>query len=669
MTIQWSSEREFINRQPIDGLSIDLKDEFRQLMEACPSVLPATFDDAVEWIVQQGDDTSVLEQRMNAVSNELELADFPESVNLLMALACAEALAKTPSLQTWQNVRKLKSHSWQLEQCLSDAMMFCAEGKTNTKDSYIKLAKEVFEALDSFQLASQFERHNKEREQFREAWYEKTEKLEEIWWGLRWYNSMNYEEEFPCFKVLEALDFDEFIATVSQSKKPYLVDVALLAVGTYRKFSLWQKLAASASSAFAEDGKWNNEAVMMPLLLVMARDALMQASRHISHFNASDDEVANVKQEITTLTKAVVRILSERQDAMPLFARWSTWLMRQLLMQETKDQNDVRSSAFVDAALIEEIGQKLQDETVIPESPADAPAWEAWCYRCVLASHAHSGFITVPDCKSFLDEWEISFDDWVGEQGKQLRERASLIVTMTKEITSNAAHCLAYPIAVSESPVDTWIKLWDVTQPLREIVEFGDADVFGSQARGEAGELLLLVFCIGLAILDQRVNQCSDCNSLQARMLAKLHKVLTFAVQEMCEIDDTLNREQWLKAMQHLAMRRLIWEDRTTKAETVGRFSVFLPTDKPTFSDYLSAAKNDVMELLAILQMTQLNESDHKIVRDKLDAASINLTEVIKTANRLNTISTRKYPINEAQLQKIQKTYIRGGKDSFVTRQ
>lgn len=124
MTIQWPSEREFINRQPIDGLSIDLKDEFRQLMEACPSGLPATFDDGVEWIILQGDDTSVLEQRMNAISNKLELADFPESVNLLMALACAEALAKTPSLQTWQNVRKLKSHSWQLEHWLSDAMMF-----------------------------------------------------------------------------------------------------------------------------------------------------------------------------------------------------------------------------------------------------------------------------------------------------------------------------------------------------------------------------------------------------------------------------------------------------------------------------------------------------------------------------------------------------------------
>jgi hypothetical protein len=656
MTIQWPSEREFINRQPIDGLSIDLKDEFCQIMEACPSSLPITFDEAVEWIAQQGDDTSVFEQRMNAISNELELADFPESVNLLMALACAEALAKTPSLQTWQNVRKLKSHSWQLEQWLSDAMIFCAEGKSDTKDAYIKLAKEVFEALDNFQLTSQFERHNKEREQFREAWNESSEKLDEIWWNLRGWEEMNYEEEYPLFKILGILDSKGFIDVVAKSKSPFLVKSIFLAVGVYNYFSLWQKLAASSPSAFDDDGKWNNESLMIPLLLVIAHIELMQAGRHIPHFNASEVEVEKVKQEITNLTEAVVATLSERQDALPLFARWSTWLMRQLLMQETKDQNDVRSSAFVEAALIEEIGRKLQNKKVISESPADTPAWEAWCYRCVLASHAHSGFITIPDCKSFLDEWEISFDDWSSEQGKLLRERASLILTTNKEIPGDAAHSLAYPIAVSESPVDAWIKLWDVTQPLREIVEFGDADdseMDKYKGSSEAGELLWLVFCMGLAILDQRVSQCTESNSPQARLQAKLYEALALAVWEMREIDYFLSREKWMQAVQHLAVRRLIWEDRGDN-----KVKVFLSEDNPTFNDYLSAAKNDVMELLTVLQMAQINESDHLIVRDKLDAASINLTEVIKTAKRLNTISTRKYPINEAQLQEIQKTYM-----------
>ena len=650
MTIQWPSEREFINRQPIDGLSIDLKDEFRQLMEACPSGLPATFDDGVEWITLQGDDTSVLEQRMNAISNQLELADFPESVNLLMALACAEALAKTPSLQTWQNVRKLKSHSWQLEHWLSDAMIFCAEDEINTNDAYIKLIKEVFEALDIFQLKSQYDLQNKEREQFLNAWDENTDKLEEIWWGLRSRSEMNYREEFPLFQVLEKLDFSEFLAVVSQSKNPYLVDSVFFAVGGSSKFTLWKKLAISVDSAFTDDGTWNNS-VAMPLLLVTARIQLLQAGSRIPHLNASDTEINNIKQEIFNLAKNVIKTLSDRQDAMPLFARWSTWLMRQLLVQETKDQNDVRSSAFVDAALVEEIGRNLQNKNIITKAPADAPAWEAWCYRCVLASHAHSKFINPPDCKIFIDEWKIKLDEWSGKRGRQLRERASLIMTMTKVIPGDAAHLLAYPITTSKSPIDDWIKLWNNTQFLREIVEFGDTDDSESnkyKGSTEASKLLWLVFCIGLAILDQLVGQRSESDPSQQRLLAKLHEALALAVREMREIDYFLSREQWLQAWQHLAVRRVLWEDKGQQAEQNGGTSIFLFTDIPTFSDYLSAAKNDAIELLAILQMTLLNEVSPKIVIDKLHAAAINLDEAIATAERLNTIDPRRYPIEKS---------------------
>lgn len=656
MTIQWPYERESANRQLFDVRSIDHEDGLRRFMEACPSGLPAAFDKAVEWIAQQGDDTSELERRMSDVSDEFELAEFPENVNLLMVWSCAETLAQSPSLQTWQNIRKLKSNSWPLDNWLSNAMMICAEEKTSKKDAYIKLAKEVFEALDDFRLKSQFDRYNKEREQVRDAWEENCEKLDEIWWGLRQCgNSMNYTEEFPLFQVLEALDFTEFLAVVSQSKNPYLVDSVFSAVGAFRKFSLWEKLVVSAPPAFVGDGTWTTS-VTIPLLLVMARDQLLQAGRHIPPFDASGIEVKKVKQEIADLTEAVVATLATREDALPLFARWSTWLMRQLLMQGRKDTNNVRSSDFVDAALIEAIGVNLQGKVISSSPPSDAPAWEAWCYRAVLASYATNGFTAVPDCKSFLDEWAINLDDWTGQRGKQLRERASLILTMTKGIPGDAAHSLAYPIAMSNSPVDSWMGLWNVTQPLREIVEFCDANAHGSdayQSRSEAGRLLLLVFCMGLAILDQRVSQCLAGDSPQARELAKLHEALALAVREMREIDDTLNRDQWRQAVRHLAVRRLIWEDKGQQIEKSEKMSVFLPADKPTFNDYLIAAKNDVMELLAILQMTLLNESDRQIVQDKLHEASIDLSKVIATAKQLNVISARKYPIDEAQLSSL----------------
>ncbi len=655
MTIQWPTERERSNAQLSEGHSLDPKDELHRLMHASASGLPAAFHQAVEWIAQQGEDTAELKQRMSTLGSVPHFAEFPEVVNFLMAWVCAETLGESPSLKTWQNVRKLKSHSWHLEHWLSAAMLVCAEEESNFKDAYTKLAKEVFESLDGLRLISQFDRYNKEREQYRAAWDEDCAKLEEIWWGLRHWNETNYEEEFPLFDVLGSLDPVGFIDVVSQSRNPYLVSSALFAGGAFREFSIWEKFAITAPSAFAADGTWNGS-VTMPLLLVMARNQLSQDGWHIPGFDASDTQVEKVKQEIAKLTEAVITPLANRQDALPLFARWSTWLMRQLLTRGVKDAANVRSSAFVDAALIEAIGRKLQGRTLSPETSSDAPAWEKWCYKCVLASHANSGFIAVPTPDSFLEEWAITLDDWTAERGRQLREHASTIVTITQGIPGDAAHCLAYPIAMSGSPVDAWMGLWNATQTLREIVEFGDADALGSdeyEARAEAGKLLFLVFCIGLAILDQRASQCIAGNSSQARDLARLHEALALAVREMREIDDTLNMEKWLQAVQHLAVRRLIWEDRGDQVGEDGRFPVFLHEDKPMFKDYLSAAKNDVMELLAILHSTLLNESNRQIIFDKLQDASIDLSNVVATARRLNEVSARRYPIDEEQLRSL----------------
>ncbi len=559
MTMQWPSEREAANRQSFANASFKTEQDFRLLLDACTEVLPATFDQAVDWVVQQGGEVTELEQRMTAVCIQANLQDFPDSKNLLMTWTCATALAQSPSMQTWEKVKKLKYHSGQLEQWLALAMMVLAERNSDARKAYIDLAKEAFCALDSFKLVSLSNRNNQERTGAWAYWDECGNKLDEIWWGLRiWRDILNYQEEFPLFQVLNKLDSDKFFHVVTQSVNPYLVHSLLLAtgvVGFFPIFTEWGKITAAAPSAFEADGTWNGS-VLTPLLLVEAHDQLLQIGRNISRFNTLDADVERVKQEIASVVEAVVSILATRQDALPLFARWSTWLMRQLLSHSQKDINDVRSAAFVDEALIEAIGRKIKVQSVIRVSPIDAPAWEAWCYRCVLASHANSGFIDPPDSTDFLAEWSISPDEWAGEKGQRLRERASLIVTMNKEMPGMAASSLAYPIVRSESPTEAWIGMWNATHALREIVEFGDADASDDEynSRSEAGKLLLLVFRIGLAILDQRVAQCSSSNSPEARSQAKLHEALASAVREMREIDDTLNRDEWLTAVRHLGV-------------------------------------------------------------------------------------------------------------------
>lgn len=659
MKIQWPSERKAANQQPIANASFKTEQDFRQLLNACPEGLPPTFDEAVVWVAQQGGEVTELEQRMTEICNQIDLHEFPDCTNLLMTWTCATALAQSPSLQTWEKVKKFNYNSWQLTHWLAYAMMVRAEGNTDARKAYIALATEAFNALDSFTLVSKSDRINQERTGVFAYWNECRNRLDKIWWGLRdWHGFINYEEELPLFQALNRFGSDEFIHVVEQSSNPYFVHSLLFVAGVGAfspRFAKWKKFTTIAPHAFEADGSWNGS-VLAPLLLVEARNQLLQAGCNIPHFNASVADVERVKQEIISVVETVVTTLSMRQDALPLFARWLTWLMRQLLCHSEKDINDVRSAAFVDNVLIEAIGRKLKDQSVIQVSPSDAPAWEAWCYRCVLASHANSGFIDPPNNEDFLAEWAISPDEWVGGKGQSLREHARLIVNGSKEIPGTAAHLLAYPIVRSESPTEAWIGMWNATHTLREILEFGDADASDDEyhSRSETGKLLHLVFRIGLAILDQRVAECSSNNSPEARLQATLHQALASAVYEMLEIDDTLNHDEWLVAVRHLAIRRLNWETQTPENQKPNRYPVFSPEDTPTFSDYLKATKSDTIELLTVLQSVLLNDPDISRLRHELRSASVNLSDVLGMARRLNQYSPNRYPIDEKQLQKLE---------------
>ena len=658
MSIQWPREREATNSQSNINDSFKTEQDFHQLLGAGGESLPTILDEAVTWVVQQGGEIAELEQRITMICNQVDLQEFPDSANLLMTWVCAEALVQSPSLQTWGNVKRLKYNSWQIEHWLASAMIVRAERSSNARKAYIDLTKEVFVGLDSSSLVSLSGRYNQERVSALSYWKECRDKLDELWWGLRgWSGFMVYEEDLSLFHVLNQLDPDELIHDISQSTNPYVVHSVLTLSGAgafFGRFEQWKKFAADAPTAFEADGTWNGS-VFAPLLLVEACNQLLLAGRSIPHFNASDVDVERVKREIVSVVEAVVSTLAKRPDAIALFARWSTWLMRQMLSHSEKDTHDVRSAAFVYDALIEAIGRKLKGKSVIQISSSDASFWEAWCYRCVLASHAYGGFIDLPNSRDFLAEWTLSPDEWAEKKGQRLRERANFIVTMSKEVPGMAANLLAYPIVRADSPTEAWIGMWNATYALREIVEFGDADASADeyQSRLEAGKLLLLVFRIGLAILDQRVDQCSSSDTPVARSQAKLNEALASAVREMREIDDTLNRGEWLTAIRHLAVRRLIWEMSGSEGQKSPSFPVFCADDKPTFSDYLAEEKGNAFELLALIQWVLINAPDIPRLQSELSTASVNLTDALVMVRRLNQYSQRRYPIDELQLQKI----------------
>lgn len=656
MNEQWSSERHSEKQEVFADPSFKTAQDFLSLLNALPLGLPKAFDNIVIWIVEQDGDLSELEQRTTQLADEIA-PTIPDSKTMLMTLACGAALERVASLQTWTKINAFKCNSWQLEHWLSEAMTAYAEINPSARNAYVELAKEAFASLDNFTLESQSARTNEERSGAWAYWNKRQDKLEEIWWDLRgWSGFMNYGEELPLFQVFYKLNPDEFIRTISRSANPYLVSALLFVAGigaSSPRFSEWKRMIAVVPTAFEDGGKWNSS-VLMPLLLVEARNQLLQVRQNFRNPD-TPSELDYIRQEITSTAELIVTALAARQDAPAMFVRWMPWLMRQILGQTANEITDVKSAAFADDSLIDVIGRKLGGP--LPQSsPADAPLWEAWCYRCVLASFAYNGHIQAPAWEGFGDEWRLSPEDWGGDKGRHLREHASMISTLNKEIPGVAANLLAYPIAHSASPAEVWIGLWNDTNALREIVEFGDLDAVEDEysSRSEAGRLLLLLFRIGLAIFDQGAARSSDNNSPEARSLTSLFKALNFATDEMREIDSTLNHDEWFSVVQHLAVRRMIWENLSGNESASGNYQVFKASDAPTVSDILADAKGNVVELVGILQSLFFNNPNFSRLKADLNLASIDLPNIMQSIRRLNQYHPRKYPIDEAQLKKLE---------------
>lgn len=659
MNEKWPSELYAEGRQAITDTSFKTQQDFLSLLNELSDGLPQAFDDVVIWVVEQDGDLYELERRIASVLDMTNLQAYPDSLLLLMTLACAAALVHKPSLHTWRRVSAFKSNSWQLEHWLSEAMLAYAKAHPSSGRHYVALAQEVFERLDDFSLRSKFDHINKERSDAWASWSERRDKLDEIWWGLRgWRGFMTYQEELPLFQVFYNLSPDEFIHTLSNSSNPYLVSALLVVAGIGEfcpRLSEWKRIFSAAPIAFEGNGKWNGS-VLMPLLLVEAHHQLLQVPHNFRTPALTPSELDGIRQEITGTTEIIAAALAARQDAAAIFCRWTPWVMRQILGHTSRDITDVKSSAFANDALIDAIARSLTDCDLPQLSPDDASRWEPWCYLCALSCFASSGHMSTPAWKRFVNEWRLEPEDWADKKGLLLREHASLISTLSKEIPGIAANLLAYPIAQSPSPREVWIGLWNDAITLREIVEYGDSDATTDEysSRSEAAGLLLLLFRIGLAIFDQGASKCLSSASSEAESLVNLYRSLTLAVNEMREIDSTLNYDKWLSAVQHLTVRRVIWEQSLSSESESASFLVFKPEDAPVVADLLNEAKGNVLELFAILQSLLLNDLDISRLRAELGSASISLSDTVCSIRMLNQFNPSKYPIDEEQLQKLQ---------------
>jgi hypothetical protein len=573
---------------------------------------------------------------------------------MLSTTVCAWALAESPALTTWLKVRRIARDSWEIEHWLHEAMAAEVQRDRSVVNAYTTLATLLFKALENGGLKSGSDRHNQARDRNRAVWDAADYRLEELWWGLGNDDFMSYEEEMRVFGLLSEIAPGEFQQLIGGSRDPFLVDAALLGsgVGVFSpRFSRWAACVKDAPVAFAQDGRWI-ESVLLPLLLVHARNHLQSPGRQIPQYGADEAEAALLTGEVKELIQAVIDEIAEREDARPTLARWSTWLMRQVLASRESEFDDIRSHGFVDGALLEAIGKAIGGQIPYLAAPEDAPPWEAWCYYCLRASFAYDGVTQSPSFKEFASQWKLAPEDWCNPKGRELLERASPHMSRDDALNTSM-QLLAFPLANTPQFAQEWRQLWENAYYLREVLEFGSEDS-GSTVRSDssdASRLLLLLVGIGLACFDQvtaRVEASTDSSSAG---IADLHGAIAAAVKEALHIDDTIYLDRWRVMFQHVGLRRAIWD---AKFGAKLGCDVFVDQETSTIHDYLSYLQGTPSDLVTFLHACLLNKVDADALRAELQEASVDLRACVETLQKLNRLRDRAYPMNSGSIRAIQ---------------
>nr|NLU59005.1 hypothetical protein [Pseudomonas sp. BIGb0427] len=366
-----------------------------------------------------------------SIESLLELAqepvEFSADPEMLLTAACALALRRRPQAETWLRVKKIWYTSWKIEHWLNSAMTALVQKDAGSRDAYIELAKLLFNELDSGCQMTESRRTIEARENSLAYWQSADYPLDELWDGLRHADFMSYEHEMWIFGLLNDIAPTDFQQLIAGSSNPVLVNAALLGagVGAFNpRFARWESCVRTAPLAFSESGSWTGSLVL-PLLLAHSRNELLEPGRRVPRYGAIEDEVTELTNQISELVCAVVDVLALRVDALATFRRWSTWLMLQMLGSKESDFSDIRSDTFVNNALLEAIGKKMQGQQLPPTAPKEAAPWEPWCYLCVRSSFAHDGFTTTPSFDDFASEWQLTPETWHGAQGRGLLERAN----------------------------------------------------------------------------------------------------------------------------------------------------------------------------------------------------------------------------------------------------
>lgn len=572
--------------------------------------------------------------------------------DIFLTLVCASLLSISPNIETWKVIRKIISNSWFVENHISQAMLALCKTQITIAESYITLIENIFHAIESNILRSQFKSKENKRNDFIEYWSQQQNKLEEIWWQLRDFDSLLLAES-RIFPVLAIINQDRFADLLSSSQDPFLIQSALEASGVGHispQLKLWELLMHRAPVAFNKTGDWNGE-LLLPLLLSHIYSRLTNLSGYLFHeFNISEEKF---KEELNLLTAYIAKSVSIRKDAAGIVTRWGAWLMRNFILGEAEIKN-LKRPAYLYGMMIDALGQSTKSIRLPDTSPPESSAWESMCYFAVRASFFYDECHAAPSLNEFKNLWyaEKSTDYFPA----LIRAKTKLSLFFRREglpVPGLISQTFAFVFITPGETAKNWFAMWQSSYFMREIAEFGSNDNKSDKYsdRHDAGSLMLILCSTGIAAFDNLADIGCNGNQVASHDAIRLFEYLTSATMEMMAVDDTLNAPLWKNLYLHLCLRRLIWDKLIIKRSERDLFSSSI---KLNLGNILNYYKTNPMDLCQFLSSCLLNGIPSEILKNAVATADINLQTVLDKLYYLNSLSERKFPLNKNLVQDIE---------------
>lgn len=620
MNIEWQLPSSYVHDTDKGyNLATNLINDYVAGKTAYPSKLLIL----IEEYFRDPDDASItlknLAEQLSDRDRTSDILDDPESLATL-AWVIIKVWSSKDTVIRVQTLLELTRSSWWLDHLWVEATIALAKSNEDFRKTVTTLATE--------HLLNAEEKLNKEAPQDPNDPFT----LDDLWSGHIHEPQLD-DSSWSWVRLLAELDFEQLFESLKSIRNPMLLNRVLESPEFHKNYSLWERLAARAESSFLDDESWNGN-ILLPSLIRHSKSMLF----HVADGQEHPKDI--LEAHIRLLLARVCDTLAQRSDFLRIFRRWGTWLTRQALnfpAHESQRKTLIDSNSLLMA---------LADRVATPFTPKVSSdldnSWEPWVYQSMLAllhSNKPDQF-SPPNIEDFLDEWDLTIDDWDSSKGQRLRDHAKQY--HATRAGNYACKVLGYSIALSDNYEKHWLHMWESSVALRDILEFRPTAQSSSGWRSsDISGLMRTLLDIGLGILDCTTYEQEDQGALVKS--AQLFTHLWSATTEMLSID-LYGDEFWTQMQRHLAIRRIRWSIALDQPSEAERGALLDDATVPKAAELLKEVSANTSSILGLLPMLVQNTSIES-VRLLLSNAQIDMSALTASARKYEQAPTRKFNI------------------------